>query len=200
VKQEAWSLIAHLPARRVTDAEVDMHMTVFPAEACNTMSCRRLKNRLTLPASLSPDYPQGDDFVSNVIDFLQRLGQKADLRHAPRTALELALAESGIDPALREALLGADQRKLESLLGADTNVCAMSPGKKEDDEEEDEDEDDFEDDEDDEDDDEDDFDDEDEDEDDDEDEDEDDDEDDEDDEDEEEENSLTPRRPIRRVA
>jgi hypothetical protein len=147
--------------------------------------------------SLSPDYPQGDDFVSNVIDFLQRLGQDADLRHAPRTALELTLAEADIDPALREALLGADQRKLESLLGADTNVCAMvSPGKKEEDEEEDEDDDEDDEDED-EDDDEDDF----EDDEDDEDEDEDDDDDDEDDEDEEEENSLTPRRStVRRVA
>src|SRR5882724_4305221 len=109
------------------------------------MSCRRPKNRLTLPLSLSPDYPEGDDFVSNVIDFLQRLGQDAELRHAPRTALERALTEADIDPALREALLGADQRKLESLLGADTNVCAMiSPGKKEeeseDDDEDDEDE------------------------------------------------------------
>jgi hypothetical protein len=141
--------------------------------------------------------------VSNVIDFLQRLGQDADLRRAPRTALELALAETGIDPALREALLRADQRKLESLLGADTNVCAMSPGKKEDDEEEEDDED-FDDDEDedeDEEDDEDDFEDDDEDEEDDEDEDEDEDDEDEDDEDEEEENSLTPRRStVRRVA
>jgi hypothetical protein len=85
--------------------------------------------------------------VSNVIDFLQRLGQDADLRHAPRMELELALAEAGVDPALREALLGSDQRRLESLLGANTNVCAMiAPGKKEEDEEDDED--DFEDDED----------------------------------------------------
>jgi cobalamin biosynthesis protein CobT len=120
--------------------------------------------------------------VSNVIDFLQRLGQDADLRHAPRTAFELAVAGADIDPALREALLGVDQRKLESLVGADTPVCAMiAPGKKEEDEEEDDD--DFEDDEDDEDEDDDE---------DDEDEDEDEDEDDEDDE--EEENSLTPRR------
>jgi hypothetical protein len=128
--------------------------------------------------SLSPDYPQGDDFVSNVIDFLQRLAQDADLRHAPRTALELALAEADIDPALREALLGA---------------IMASPGKKEEDEEEDEDDFDDEDDEDeDEDDDEDDFDD---------DEDDEDEDDDEDDEDEEEENSLTPRRStVRRVA
>jgi hypothetical protein len=130
--------------------------------------------------------------VSNVIDFLQRLGQDADLRHAPRAQLELALEEAGIDPVLREALLGADQRKLETLLGADTNVCAMiAPNKKEEDEEDDED--DFEDD--DEDEDEDDF---------DEDEDDEDFEDDEDEDDEdldeEEENSLIPRRsPARRV-
>src|ERR1700730_11069383 len=158
------------------------------------MSCRRPKNRLTLTVAFARLPPEGDDFVSNVIDFLQRLGQDAKLRHAPRAALERALAEAGIDPALREALLGADQ-KLESLLGADTNVCAMiSPGKKEEEEEEDED---FDEDEDDN---EDDFDeDEDEDEDDDEDEDEDEDDDDED-EDEEEENSLTPRRStVRRV-
>jgi len=137
--------------------------------------------------------------VSNVIDFLQKLGQDADLRHAPRTALEVALAEANIDPALREALLGADQRKLETLLGADTNVCAMiSPGKKEDDEEEDED--DFEDDEDDEDEDDDEDDDFEDDDDEDEDEDEDDEDDDEDEDDEEEENSLTPRRStVRRV-
>jgi hypothetical protein len=128
--------------------------------------------------------------VSNVIDFLQRLGQDADLRHASLQDLELALADADIDPALREALLESDQRKLEQLLGADTNVCAMiAPGKKEDDEEEDED--DFEDDEDDDEDDED----------------EDDDEDDEDEDDyeddedyEEEEDSLTARRStVRRV-
>jgi hypothetical protein len=135
-------------------------------------------------------YPQGDDFVSNVIDFLHTLGQDADLRHASRQQLELALEAAGIDPALRAALLGTDQRKLENLLGANANVCAMiAPGKKEDDEEED----DFEDDEDDEDDDEDDEDFEDDDEDDedfDDDDDEDDDEDDEDEDVEEEEDSL----------
>jgi hypothetical protein len=136
--------------------------------------------------------------VSNVTDFLQRLGQDADLGHAPQTALELALAEANLDPALRKALLGADQRKLEKLLGVDSNVCCVIvAGKREEDEEEEEEEDDedeFED----EDEDEDDFDDEDEDEDEDE-----DDEDDEDyeDEDDEEENSLTPRHsPVRRVA
>jgi hypothetical protein len=132
--------------------------------------------------------------VSNVIDFLQRLGQNADVRHAPRTELELALAEANIDPALRQALLGTDQRKLENLLGVDTDVCCViAPGRKEEeDEDEDEDEDDFDEEEDEE---EDDYEDDDEDAD-----DEDYDDEDEDDEDEEE-NSLTPRRStVRRVA
>jgi hypothetical protein len=135
--------------------------------------------------------------VSNVIDFLQRLGQDADLRHAPRTELEQALAEAGIDPALRTALLAADQRQLESLLGADTNVCCMvAPPNEEEEEDDDLEEDEDEDDEDDEEDEDDveeyEFDD-------DEDDEEDEDEDDDEDEDEdEEENSLTPRRSIRR--
>ena len=135
--------------------------------------------------------------MSNVIDFLQRLGQDARLRQAPRSELEQALAEAGIDPALREALFGGDERNLEGLLGANTNVCAMiSPGKKEEDEEEDDDyeDDEDEDEDDDEDEDEDEFED---DEDDEDDEDYDDDDDDDDDEDEEEENSLTPRRSTR---
>jgi hypothetical protein len=78
--------------------------------------------------------------VSNVIDFLNTLGQDADLRHASRQELELALEAAGIDPALRAALLGSDQRKLENLLGANTNVCAMiAPGRKEDEEEDEDD-------------------------------------------------------------
>jgi hypothetical protein len=134
--------------------------------------------------------------VSNVIDFLQRLGtQGAELRLAPRMELEQALADGGIDPALREALLAADQQQLESLLGADTNVyCMMAPQKKDEDEEEvDEDEEEDDDEDEDEDDDEDfEF------EDDEDDEDEDEEDEDEDEDDEEEENSLTPRRSIGR--
>ncbi len=76
--------------------------------------------------------------MSNVIAFPHRLGQEAELRHADGT--EQALAEAGIDPVLRAALLGTDQRKLETLIGAHTNVCAMvAPSRKEDDEEDDED-------------------------------------------------------------
>jgi hypothetical protein len=78
--------------------------------------------------------------VSNVIDFLRQMGEDADLRHAPRKEPEQALADAATDPALRKALLAADQRQLESLLGADTNVfCMVAAPKREEDEEEDED-------------------------------------------------------------
>jgi replication fork clamp-binding protein CrfC len=75
--------------------------------------------------------------MSNVIDFLERLGTDARLRHASDPELEQALIGAQIDPAVREAILLRDQRRLESLLGANPNVCCMiiSPARQEDDEE-----------------------------------------------------------------
>jgi hypothetical protein len=83
--------------------------------------------------------------VSNVIDFLERLGQDAGLRHATDEAVTEALRNAGIEPALQAAILDKDQHELEALLGADTNVCCMIY--KEDEEEETEEEEDDEDDE-----------------------------------------------------
>ena len=83
--------------------------------------------------------------MSNVIDFLERFGQDADLRHATDEAVAEALRNAGIEPALQAAVLDKDQRALEALLGADTNVCCMIY--KEDEEEETEEEEDDEDDE-----------------------------------------------------
>jgi len=76
--------------------------------------------------------------VSNVIEFLERFGQDADMRYAAEVAIAEAMSNAGIEPGLQAAILNKDQRALEALLGADTNVCCMvhSP----DDEEEDEDE------------------------------------------------------------
>lgn len=63
--------------------------------------------------------------MSNVIDFLERLGQDADLCDASGEMLEEALRESGIDPALRVALVGNDQRTLEALLGVQPITCCL---------------------------------------------------------------------------
>ena len=72
--------------------------------------------------------------MSSITDFLERMGQDARLRHASRSEVELALAGTNIDPALRTALLDQDEAWLELLL-APANICCMiNPG--EDDEEE----------------------------------------------------------------
>ena len=64
--------------------------------------------------------------MSNVIDFLEKWGQDAQLRHATGTELEQALLRDGIEPAERAAILGADRCTLESLLGARSRlVCAV---------------------------------------------------------------------------
>lgn len=74
--------------------------------------------------------------MSNVIDFLERLGQDAQLRSASGDEIEAALRDAGITLDVRQAILGDDRRALEALLGADGNVCCVVF--KEDEEEEEE--------------------------------------------------------------
>lgn len=78
--------------------------------------------------------------MSNVIDFLERFGRDAELRHASDEAVAEALKEAGIDPAVRGAIVSKDQGELERLLGSDTNVCCLihSPDDDEEKEEDDE--------------------------------------------------------------
>lgn len=73
--------------------------------------------------------------MTSVIDFLERLGQDARLRHASAEELDRVLVSAQIDPAVRAALLGEDQRQLEALLGAATNVCCMVHAPEDDEEE-----------------------------------------------------------------
>jgi hypothetical protein len=63
--------------------------------------------------------------MSDVIDFLERLGQDSSLRHAPCATLDRALGDGQMSPQLRTALANRDQRLVEALLGADANVCCM---------------------------------------------------------------------------
>ena len=62
--------------------------------------------------------------MADVIEFLERLGQDASLRHAPAAVLEQALRDAQIDPQLREALMRGDQAEVEAALGVN-NVCCM---------------------------------------------------------------------------
>jgi hypothetical protein len=59
--------------------------------------------------------------MTDVIDFLERLGQDAALRGA---SLESALQSAGMSTELRVALANRDQRTLEALLGVG-NVCCL---------------------------------------------------------------------------
>lgn len=79
--------------------------------------------------------------MTNVIDFLERIGEDAQLRRATSAELDQALTGAGIDPALRAAILDGDQQSLEALLGAQTNVCCgLHPAEEEEEEEVEEDE------------------------------------------------------------
>jgi hypothetical protein len=82
---------------------------------------------------------RGEESVSNVIDFLERFGRDAELRHASDEAVDEALRQAGIDPAVRLAIIGKDQGELVRLLGADTNVCCLvnAPDEEEEEEEDD---------------------------------------------------------------
>ena len=63
--------------------------------------------------------------MSDVIDFLEKLGQDSALRHASGAVLDRALHEARVSPELRVALATRDRRSLEALLGANTNVCCI---------------------------------------------------------------------------
>jgi len=63
--------------------------------------------------------------MSDVIEFLERLGRDAHLRHASEAEIGQALSRTQIDPKLQAAILSENQQQLEALLGADTNVCCM---------------------------------------------------------------------------
>ncbi len=78
--------------------------------------------------------------MSNVIDFLERLGRDADLQQASGDIWEEALRSAGIDPALRAAILGNDRQALEALVGAPGVVCCIVYKEDEEEEEEQEDE------------------------------------------------------------
>jgi hypothetical protein len=67
--------------------------------------------------------------MSNVIEFLERMGQDARLRHASRNTVESALLSAKIDADVRTAILTDDHRQLESLLGANPKMCCLiEPG------------------------------------------------------------------------
>ena len=72
--------------------------------------------------------------MSNIVDFLERMGQDAHLRHASQNELELMLKGQQIDPEVERAIFANDQSWLNSLLGQGNVCCAQFPGKEDEDE------------------------------------------------------------------
>jgi hypothetical protein len=75
----------------------------------------------------------------NVIDFLERVGQDAQLRHASKDDVELALANTHIDQGMQAAILAGDQSRLKALLECAPLMSMQFPGKEDEEEDEDED-------------------------------------------------------------
>ena len=63
--------------------------------------------------------------MSNVVSFLEQAGQNAQLRYASGEQLMNALANASIEPQAQAAIIGADARLLETLLGATPNICCV---------------------------------------------------------------------------
>ena len=68
--------------------------------------------------------------MSNIVEFLEKVGQDCDLRTANPQAWQKTLTEQKLSPQMHAALLGRDQHALSALLGARNNVvCAVFPAR-----------------------------------------------------------------------
>lgn len=70
----------------------------------------------------------------NVIEFLERLGADARLRHASRDDLLLALSDTPIEQSVREAFLAADAVRMRAWVGEATCFGILMPGREEEEE------------------------------------------------------------------
>jgi len=65
----------------------------------------------------------------DVIDFLEKVGQDAQWRHASHDEVGLALSGAEVAPELRVAILAGDKQGLQALLGQDPFCCLIHPAK-----------------------------------------------------------------------
>lgn len=63
--------------------------------------------------------------MTEIIDFLEKLGQDAQLRHAGCGEISAALAAARIDKVAAEAILAGDERTLAAHLAARSEVCCL---------------------------------------------------------------------------
>jgi hypothetical protein len=67
--------------------------------------------------------------VFDVIDFLESMGQDAQLRYASSEEIAATLAGQPMDSKLRDALLAKDAQRLGVMLGKEPFCCYINPAK-----------------------------------------------------------------------
>ncbi len=71
----------------------------------------------------------------DVIDFLESVGQDAQLRYASSEKVVATLADQSIDSKFCDAILAKDVQGLGAMLGQDVFCCYINPAKVDEDEE-----------------------------------------------------------------
>jgi hypothetical protein len=67
--------------------------------------------------------------MSNIIDFLETIGQDANLRYASNGEMQHMLVDAQLDADVRDAVLAKDQQRLTALVGAQNVCCYLVPAK-----------------------------------------------------------------------
>lgn len=76
--------------------------------------------------------------MTDIIDFLEKLGQDSQLRHADSGEIRQALTEAGIDRLAAAAIVAGDESKLAEQLAARSDLCCLVYAPRREDEEEEE--------------------------------------------------------------
>ncbi|KZC15832.1 hypothetical protein RHOFW510R12_03805 [Rhodanobacter sp. FW510-R12] len=71
--------------------------------------------------------------MSDVIGFLDQVGQDARLGRGTGGEFELALTSAGFDPQIQDAIRTGSQARLEALLGMAPAVGFLAPGEEQED-------------------------------------------------------------------
>ncbi|KZC34555.1 MULTISPECIES: hypothetical protein [Rhodanobacter] len=73
--------------------------------------------------------------MSDVVEFLERMGRDAQLSRASVNELEHVMASTGLDLTLQDAILSEDSSTLKALLGIATHCAMLAPGEEQEEQE-----------------------------------------------------------------
>lgn len=63
--------------------------------------------------------------MSNIVDFLEMIGESAKLRYASVENLRRMLVDNHMDREVRKAVLAGDQQRLSELFKVQTKCCIL---------------------------------------------------------------------------